>query len=234
MAPLDSHSATRSAPDLPQRPTPSEVVVESIEWMFEPSWKGVRLMARLHGGRISITDEHGEPAAPELAEAAQLLEPVIDADQALIDGVWTSMRLADEGVIGEARDRIGEERRPAFVAVDLVELDGQRLHDVPYLERRRLLESVLAEQARVRISQAVRQPIQSCLPAWRALGFEHYLAKHINSRYHPGEASEQWLRISTAGQPQRSLVDILLGARQRKLPRIADDGTPSTGRTPRR
>jgi bifunctional non-homologous end joining protein LigD len=219
---------------LPQRPTSSEVVVESIEWMFEPAWKGVRLMARLHGGRISITDEHGEPAPPELAEAAQLLEQVIDADQALIDGIWTSMPLADEGVIGEARDRIGEERQPTFVAVDLVELDGQRLHDVPYLERRRLLESVIAEQSRVRVSQAVRQPIQSWLPAWRALGFEHYLAKHVNSRYRPGEVSEQWLRISTAGQPQRSLVDLLLGARQRKLPRIADDGTPPTGRTPRR
>jgi bifunctional non-homologous end joining protein LigD len=219
---------------LPQQPTRSEVVVESIEWMFEPSWKGVRLMARLRGGRISITDEHGEPAPPELAEAAHLLEPVIDANEALIDGVWTSMPLADEGAIGEARDLLAAERRPAFVAVDLVELDGQPLHEMPYLERRRLLESVLEEKARVRISQAVRRPIENWLPAWRALGFEHYLAKHVNSRYRPGEVSEQWLRISTAGQPERSLIDRLLGARQKKLPRIADDGTPYPERSPRR
>jgi bifunctional non-homologous end joining protein LigD len=228
-----------AAATLPQLPTPSEVVVESIEWMFEPSWKGARLMARLSGGRIALTDEHGEPAPPEQAEAAQLLEPVIDADQALIDGVWTSMPLADEGgadqsVAGDARDQLAGERRPAFVAVDLVELDGQLLHEVPYLERRRLLESVLEERARVRISQAVRQPIQSWLPAWRAFGFEHYLAKHINSRYSPGEVSEQWLRISTAGQPERSMIDRLLGARQKKLPRIADDGTPYPQRTRRR
>jgi ATP-dependent DNA ligase len=219
---------------LPQQPTSSEVVVESIEWMFEPSWKGVRLMARLSDGRIAITDEHGEPAPPKQAEAAQLLERAIDADQALIDGVWTSMPLADEGVAGNARDRLEGERRPAFVAVDLVELDGQLLHEVPYLERRRLLESVLEERARVRISQAVRQPIQGWLPAWRALGFEHYLAKHINSRYSPGEVSEQWLRISTAGPPERSMIDRLLGARQKKLPRIADDGTPYPQRTGRR
>ena len=208
--------------------------MESIEWMFEPSWKGARLMARLSDGRIAITDEHGEPAPSEQAEAAQLLEPVIDADQALIDGVWTSMSLADEGVAGVARDQVAGERRPAFVAVDLVELDGQLLHEVPYLERRRLLESVLEERARVRLSQAVRQPIQSWLPAWRALGFEHYLAKHINSRYRPGEVSDQWLRISTAGPPERSMVDRLLGARQKKLPRIADDGTPYPERTLRR
>jgi bifunctional non-homologous end joining protein LigD len=219
---------------LPQQPTRTEVVVESIEWMFEPSWKGVRLMARLRGGRISITDEHGEPAPPELAEVAQLLAPLIDADEALVDGVWTSMPLADEGSIGEARDLVAAERGPAFVAIDLVELDGQPLHEVPYLERRRLLQSVLQEKARVRISQAVRQPIQGWLPAWRKLGFEHYLAKHVNSRYRPGEVSEQWLRISTAGQPERSLIDLLLGARQKKLPRIADDGVPHPGRTPRR
>jgi bifunctional non-homologous end joining protein LigD len=219
---------------LPQRPTPSDVVVESIDWMFEPSWKGERLMARVSDGRISITDRHGEPASQEQAEAAQLLEPVIDADEALIDGVWTRMPLADEGTAGEARDQVARDRRPAFVAVDLVELDGQRLHEVPYLERRRLLESVLEEKARVRISQAVRQPIQSWLPAWRAMGFEHYLAKHINSRYRPGEVSKQWLRISTAGQPERSMVDRLLGARQKKVPRIADDGTPYPERRPRR
>jgi bifunctional non-homologous end joining protein LigD len=209
---------------LPQQPTPSEVVVDSIEWMFEPSWKGERLMARLSGGRITITDEQGEPAPPELDEVGHLLEPVIDADQALIDGIWSSMPFTDEGLIGEARDQIAGEQRPAFVAVDLVELDGQRLHDVPYLERRRLLESVVAQSPRVRISQAVRQPIQSWLPAWRALGFEHYLAKHVNSRYRPGEVSEQWVRISIAGRPARPMLDLLLGARQKKLPRIADDG----------
>jgi bifunctional non-homologous end joining protein LigD len=219
---------------LPQQPTHAEVVVESIEWMFEPSWKGVRLMARLHDSAVTITDEDGQPAPLELAEAAQLLEPVIDADEALIDGVWTSMRLAEEGSLGEARDLVLAERRPAFVAVDLVELDGQPLHDVPYLERRRLLASVLEEKPRVRISQAVRQPIQSWLPTWRALGFEHYLAKHVNSRYRPGEVSEQWFRISTAGQPERSMFDRLLGARTRKLPRIADDGRPRRERAPRR
>jgi bifunctional non-homologous end joining protein LigD len=220
---------------LPQQPTRSEVVVESIEWMFEPAWKGVRLMARLRGGRVSITDEDGEPAPPDLAEAAQLLEPLIDANEALIDGVWTNMKLADEGSIGEARDVAAAARGgPAFVAVDLVELDGQSLHEVPYLERRRLLQSVLEEKARIRISQAVRRPIQNWLPAWRALGFEYYLAKHINSRYRPGEVSEQWLRISTAGQPERSMIDRLLGARQKKLPRIADDGTPHPERARRR
>ena len=230
--------------DLPQRATPADAVVQSIEWMFEPAWKGERVMARLRDGRVTITDAEGQPVADELREVADVLEPALDADQALIDGVWTNMpfvgegsaarhladAIAEEGLADELPDPIENEPRRAFVAVDLVELDGQPLHDVPYLERRRLLTSVVAEDVRVRISPAVRLPIHNWLLGWRAVGFEHYIAKHVNSRYRPGEVSEEWLMISTAERRGPTAVQRLFGVRPKRVVHIDDESDPSMRR----
>ena len=46
-------------PDLPQQPTERNAEVLSVEWLFEPFWPGVRMLARVSGGRVRLTDEGG-------------------------------------------------------------------------------------------------------------------------------------------------------------------------------
>jgi bifunctional non-homologous end joining protein LigD len=209
---------------LPQRARRVEGVVESaVDWLFEPYWSGDRLLARLEDGRISLTDATGESADDAFPEVAGVLGDAIDADAAVIDGVWTAQpfigngqelrrraqALVDDGLLDEPPDPTELETRRAFVALDLVELDGASLQQVPYAERRRLLESVVQENGRVRVSPAVRVPIQPWLVAWRNDGFAFYVAKHANSRYHPGEVAEDWLVLRTqadkAPTPRRGL-----------------------------
>ena len=127
---------------------------------------------------MRLTDIEGRPAETEFGDAAKLLEGAIDADQALIDGSWTGMPFVGVGsparewartVAGTAKTRTPPdpaslEKRRAFVAWDLVELDGQMLHDIPYQERRRLLESVVIESPQVRVSPTVRPPLRGGSP----------------------------------------------------------------------
>lgn len=224
----------------PQLAIYAAVSITSVEWLFEPYWSGDRLVARLHGGRVALTDEAGMPAGPEFDETAELLAAAIDADAAVIDGVWTAQpfvgdgssarrladalaeTLAEEGRAEEVPDPEELETRRAFVAFDLVELDGMSLADVPYQERRRLLASVVAENVRVRVSPAVKQPLAPWLHAWRGNGFTHYVAKHVNSRYRPGEQVEDWLIVSAAPERGPSMVGRMFGQRPRKLRRIED------------
>ncbi len=84
----------------------------------------------------------------------------------------------------------------AFVAVDLLELDGDELLDVPLLERKRLLESVLVEEARVRLGVYVQPPIAPWLPTWRAIGIRELAFKASNSRYTPGRPNDGWATIA--------------------------------------
>ena len=79
-----------------------------------------------------------------------------------------------------------------LVLTDLLWLDGQWLLDVPLLERRRVLESVVNPGPLVRTGLFVRQPIDSWIQSWRAQGFHGMTFKAANSRYRPGEASNEW------------------------------------------
>jgi bifunctional non-homologous end joining protein LigD len=227
---------TSPEPVLPQHATPAEVIITSVDWLFEPYWSGERLIARLQDGHVTLTDEAGEPAGAECAEAADELLTAIDAEAAVIDGVWTAQpfvgdgsgvrqwaeTMAEEGLVDEPPDPLSIETRRAFVALDLVELDGQSLADVPYQERRRLLASVVAENVRVRVSPAVKLPVRPWLHAWRGNGFTHYVAKHVNSRYRPGEQAEDWLIVSSEPEKYPSIAGRLMGQRPKKLRRIED------------
>ncbi len=111
-------------------------------------------------------------------------------------------------LIGGRRNRLEEmeQRREAEVAelrledadvvnlvvVDLLWLDGQWLLDVPLLERKRVLDSVLTADQLVRIGPYVRQPIGSWIGSWRAQGFRGMTFKAANSRYRPGETADDW------------------------------------------
>jgi ATP-dependent DNA ligase len=216
-------------PVLPQRLKPANAEVISVEWLFEPSWPGDRLMVRRRNGRVHATGEEGELADETHAEAIEVLGAAILADEALVDGVWTAQpfigagslarvwaeTLEREGLDDQVPDPIESERRRAFVAVDLVELEGLPLHDVPFQERRRLLESVIDPGVQVRLSPIVKQPIRGWLLGWRDNGFTTYVAKHQNARYRPGEETDEWLEIGiSAGTSPRGMLGSLLGGRR--------------------
>ena len=79
-----------------------------------------------------------------------------------------------------------------FVAVDLLWLDGQWLLDVPLLERKRVLDSILADDILVRAGPFVRPPIGTWIGSWRAQGFRGLTFRAANSRYRPGETATDW------------------------------------------
>jgi ATP-dependent DNA ligase len=221
---------------LPQISTRTNAIITSVEWLFEPAWRGERLIARVHDEVVELNDRDGNPVEAAFPDACEVLATSVDADEALLDGIWTAQpfvgvgsaaynlaeTLAEEGLADEYPDPIENETRRAFVAIDLLELDGTLLHDVPYQERHRLLESVVDESVRVRVTPAVRVPVEHWLHAWRVSGFTHYVAKQVNSRYRPGEASDEWLEIPTERHREPSMIGRLVGQRGPRQSKIGD------------
>jgi ATP dependent DNA ligase domain len=138
-------------------------------------------------------------------------------------GVYTGVearvstgKLLAQGLLGDRMDRAAkqaeelEQRQAAanlaaadivaFVAIDILWLDGESLFDVPLLERKRLLDSVIAETDLIRVGQYVRPPIDTWVGSWRALGFSGMTFKAANGRYRPGTAAKDW---ATATMPRR-------------------------------
>jgi bifunctional non-homologous end joining protein LigD len=188
-----------------QPPTDERVEIESVEWLFAPEWPGERLLARVAAGEVRLSDADGT-GETDRPEVAALLVRAVRATTATLDGTWTAHPFVDDE--GEPYER------QAFVASDLLELDGQPLLDVPFQERHRLLESVLEEGLQVRVDPVVKQPVAGWLAGWRRLGFSHVLARHQNARYHPGERSDDCLRIPLEAAPAPGLMRRLVGSRR--------------------
>lgn len=118
----------------------------------------------------------------------------------------TAGQLARQMLLGSARNRRAElvdaletaaageaiDDDSVLVATDLLLLDDEPLLDVPLLERKRLLDSVVIPGPLVRIGVHVRPPVDPWLGTWRSVGFRQLLYKEANSRYLPGERSDAW------------------------------------------
>lgn len=122
------------------------------------------------------------PAVPTPGEMAR---------QLVVGGRNRRAELVD-ALEARAEARIAPDDEVAFVAVDLLLLDGEPLLHVPLLERKRLLDAVIAESELVRVGIHVRPPVDPWLGTWRNLGFRMLAYKDPNSRYRPGEPSDGW------------------------------------------
>jgi hypothetical protein len=114
-------------------------------------------------------------------------------------GQMTSQMLVGRGLQARAMTKADEtpanvdKANPlAFVAVDLLLVDGQSLLDIPLLERKRLLESVVREADLVRRGAYIRPPVDTWLASWRSLGFRELAYKDANGRYRPGAVNDTW------------------------------------------
>jgi ATP-dependent DNA ligase len=173
---------------------------------------GVRIV---EAGGVIVTDRF-----PEVAEA---LADAFGAETATVDGYLTTQatrsgegtavttvepptpgEMMGQMVLGKSAERaLGGRPDPpvahdrpdvvAFVAVDLLELDNDVILDVPLLERRRLLDSIVTESDLVRRGLYVRAPVEPWLISWRSIGFRKIALKAQNGRYRPGTDSDDWV-----------------------------------------
>ena len=165
----------------------------------------------------------GVDLTAELTDVAASVRDAVDTFDAVVDGVVTrqvGLRGVGAASIVEVRSsatgmlmrnsadidvrprgvEIEPEADEGFVAVDLLAIDGTDLLDVPLLERKRVLDSIVPPDQLIRAGPYVREPLGSWIDSWRAQGFRAMTFKSANSRYRPGETSAEW---TLADMPRR-------------------------------
>jgi ATP-dependent DNA ligase len=142
----------------------------------------------------------------ELRAAIQAVDAVLDGfvtDEATRTGEGATIAITAQGAglgsllmrpptVDVAEPRAVAAGPVAFVAVDLLRVDGQPLLDLPLLERKRLLESVVRQSELVRVGTYARPPLGPWLRSWKAAGFAGAVLKAANSRYRPTTVSAEW------------------------------------------
>jgi bifunctional non-homologous end joining protein LigD len=201
----------------PQRALETRRPVEIRDPLVEPLWSGTRVIVHVNPAGVRMLDAFGVDIAPEEPALADAARAALGTDDAVLDAILTDQATrSGEGasIITESRTsmmsllasrdvnvEITRRDTPgttelALVALDLLMLDGESLLDVPLLERKRLLESVIEQSERVRVSVHARPPVDPWVATWKGAGLRGAILKAANSRYVPGSFSDEWREVT--------------------------------------
>ncbi len=228
-----AHSAVQPEFIPPMLATLADGAFDHPDWLFEIKWDGYRVQAVVRDGRTRIWTRRRIDAAtyfPDLAGDADW----IAAEEAIVDGEVVALDAEGRPDFSLLQDRAGlrgpeaatrrrspdaprlsaEERAAiplAYMAFDLLYLDGQLLLDVPLHERKRLLRRRLRDHALVRFASHVEAEGAAFMQAAAHRGLEGVVAKRRDSPYQAGRRSRDWLKVKLRREQEVVVVGWLPG-----------------------
>lgn len=193
------------------------------DWLYELKFDGYRCLAGIEAddhfrdlqprdqkstsARVQLLTKSGADCTawyPEVVDALAALPGgphVLDGEVCvLVDGVSNFNRL-------QARGRSWKPGRDpvTFCAFDMPVHDGQRVMELPLVQRKQLLEELVAERPGILFVKdlpadaALFQSMTLPPPAGLGLKIEGVMAKRKASTYQPGVRSPDWLKIKRPG-----------------------------------
>ena len=170
---------------------------------LEPKLDGQRIVALVEPLRVVLTNRRGGEITgtyPELAGLAQALAPhaaVLDGEVVAFNekGQTSFQRLQRRMHVLRPPPALLTETPVAFVAFDVIWLDGQLLIDRPQTERRRVLDSLSIKGPAWQTAPVLDATPEELLDACRNLGLEGFMAKRLDAPYQPGRRSPAWSKV---------------------------------------
>jgi bifunctional non-homologous end joining protein LigD len=192
--------------------TPAAAVPTGPAWVHEVKWDGMRVLADIHGGRLTLTSRTGNDVTasyPELAGLADSYDDLLlDGEVvALQDGRPSFAALADRMHVGDRRraERLAAVRPVTYMVFDLLRLFGEDLTGQPLSARRQLLERLDLTGRHWQVPP-VYPDGEELFRATREQGLEGVVSKRLASSYVPGRRSPEWLK-----SPHRMTISAVVG-----------------------
>ena len=202
----------------PMFPTLVEVPPESDDWIHEIKYDGYRTQLVIDAGGIRAFSRRGvdwtDKYRPIVGAAAEL-----HVKSAIIDGEMIAPDANGASDFSLFRKSI--KRWPgklAFVAFDLLHLDGEDLRPMPLAERRALLWSILAPaEGAIQFSQHVAGSGKQFYETVDRMSLEGMVSKRPDSSYRSGPTTA-WLKTKCY---QLSEFEVAAVLRERGKPPVA-------------
>ncbi len=189
---------------LPEQVAPMLATADDLPtadgWAYEFKWDGVRALAFVDGGRVKLLSRSGRDitvAYPELREVGLKLgstSVVLDGEIVAMgpDGRPSFAALQPRMHVS-SRDvarRLAANTPVTYLPFDVLHLDGRPTLDLPYDERRALLEALPLE-----VPPSFPGDGAVVLETARASRLEGVVAKKRSARYEPGRRSANWVKV---------------------------------------
>lgn len=175
--------------------------VSGDDWVHEFKWDGIRVLATVDDGHLSLVTRNGNDVAvawPELAPLADVVpdETTIDGEIVVLDDrlrpdfsrIANRMHVRDELRIAELR----RTHPGQFMAFDLLEVAGSPIVDDALEQRRDRLTELLAGDTGAWAVPPTVKDLDTILAVVAERGLEGIVSKRWGSRYEPGVRSRNW------------------------------------------
>jgi len=186
----------------PMLATIGERAFSDPAWLFEIKWDGVRALAWIDDGALTLRSRNSVDITGRYPELASLHE-TLAARQAIVDGEIVALDERGHSDFGRLQERMhvrapGEAliaKTPAvFYAFDLLYCDGYDLRETPLLQRKQLLQRLLHGSGRIRFADHQLEHGKELFALAKESGLEGIVAKRADSRY-VSERSINWLKL---------------------------------------
>jgi bifunctional non-homologous end joining protein LigD len=182
-------------------------------WLFEIKWDGVRALAWIADGALTLRSRTGQDITrryPELAalpEAVAAREVILDGEIVALDARGHSdfERLQVRMHVRAPSENLVAKTPVVYYAFDLLYYDGYDLREAPLLERKQLLQRLLHTSHRFRYSDHQLERGQELFELARENGLEGILAKRVSSPY-VSDRSANWVKLKVT-----KTVDTVVG-----------------------
>ncbi len=205
--------AVKSAMPTTLTPMGASLVTELPQgdnWKIEIKWDGVRAICFVDQGELSIITRNGNRCERQYPELS-ILPRYVKAQQAVFDGEIAvlndqgvaSFELIQPRIMNSSAASIAHmsrERPVRLFLFDLLYLDGYDLREVPFAERRKLLEATLDAKEPVTLS-TLYDNSPELLTVAREHGLEGLVAKCLTSTYQ-ARRSADWLKWKVVSQQE--------------------------------
>ncbi len=170
-------------------------------WAAELKWDGMRIQATTDGKRTLLRSSNGRDVTGSFPELAQLGSDlgsavVLDGEIVVFDGPRPSFRHLQQRIhVIDPNESLLRSHPIVYIVFDLLNLDGNSLLDLPYTDRRRLLDDFLPEDPRWRTPPYLIDGGAELLGIARERDLEGIMLKRIGSTYKPGSRSREWIKL---------------------------------------
>jgi bifunctional non-homologous end joining protein LigD len=172
-------------------------------WLYEAKWDGYRTVAYVRNGDPELRTRKNQDYTERFAAIASQLPRALRTTDCVLDGEVCAI---DE----QGRTSFSAMQRGGFPLVyyvfDLLELEGEPLVDLPFVERRARLEEILDRRNKaIQLSETFEDG-RALEKAAKEQGLEGVMAKRAQSRYEPGRRSRDWLKVKPGKQRQEFVI----------------------------
>jgi ATP-dependent DNA ligase len=170
--------------------------IDPARFAVEPKWDGWRGIVRLSPDGVALRSRTRRcllDTFPQLAASPAALHD----RRVMLDGEIVAFDESGKPNFHRLGFGRGSKGSVAFVAFDVLYLDGQLLIDQPYSARRRVLED-LALQTWPWLTTPAAPTVNDAGELWettRKWGLEGVVAKRADAPYRPGRRDTAWLKL---------------------------------------